>query len=78
MFLHAAENPGQHLYIIKHTLEVLKERFLTAMMPEIPLDAYHMCFPEVKNVSTITQISLAFIFGKHIVTLPNRPSISSN
>ena len=71
MLIRAAESPSQYLYAIKHTLEFLKEKFPTGIMSAIPLDAYHLCLPQVERAWTLVQVSLSLGFGKHIVTLPN-------
>ena len=77
MFIRTAQSQGQYLYTIEHALEFLRENLSAAGMSTIPLEEYHMCLPHVASTWTLVQISLAFGFGKHIVTLPNHLSNSS-
>lgn len=39
-------------------------------IPTIPLDLYHVCLDQTNRAWVITQISLSFGFGEHLVTLP--------
>ena len=38
-------------------------------LPQIPLEAYHMCLTTSREVITIAQIALSFSFGGHYLTL---------
>lgn len=58
---------------VKRTFEFLKEFGLAHVIPTIPLDSYHLCLSYAERALTIFQISLAFWFGKRIVTLPSHP-----
>ena len=52
--------------------------FLKGTLSPPPLGSLRLCFAHVERVLTVAQVSLSLGFGKHTVTLLNRPSISSN